>query len=445
LDQTYDLAKALGAWRGRQSEELTAKAVNSELIGNVHDIWKKGIRDGKRNQYIRIDTSKDPVIKSAWAVIPKETKDEIKKIFGNDGFMVRADMANDVIGAHSATVGDFWTGNGRWSPAASAQIRDVIAGFTGNKGYRYLVNTENFVQGVVTDAKVLVVIKSVLVPAINTVANINLLSMNGVPFRNIISGFGRKTVELNTYIKNREKEGILDDQLFRAVAAKDSVQIRKLNVRIQSLKDSYKALSIWPLLEAGEYGSVTDGGLSTEDIAMAKGGYATLIDKLAQKTPEGVRDVARYGLVTRDTQLFKMLSRATQYGDFLAKAILYDDIQRRKEMSDKEALAYANEEFINYNRFAGRTRAYGEAMGLTWFYNYKIRSMKTAQRALQRHPVRALLHTALMPPIPVLGVLGNPLTDNFLTSFMSGRLGYSTGPGMLFRAPSLNPWWNLTH
>ncbi len=445
LDQTYDLAKALGAWRGRQSEELTAKAVNSELILNVHGIWKKGIRDGKRNQYIRIDTSKDPVIKSAWAVIPKETKDEIKKIFGNDGFMVRADMANDVIGAHSATVGDFWTGNGRWSPAASAQIRDVIAGFTGNKGYRYLVNTENFVQGVVTDAKVLVVIKSVLVPAINTVANINLLSMNGVPFRNIISGFGRKTVELNTYIKNREKEGILDDQLFRAVAAKDSVQIRKLNVRIQSLKDSYKALSIWPLLEAGEYGSVTDGGLSTEDIAMAKGGYATLIDKLAQKTPEGVRDVARYGLVTRDTQLFKMLSRATQYGDFLAKAILYDDIQRRKEMSDKEALAYANEEFINYNRFAGRTRAYGEAIGLTWFYNYKIRSMKTAQRALQRHPVRALLHTALMPPIPVLGVLGNPLTDNFLTSFLSGRLGYSTGPGMLFRAPSLNPWWNLTH
>ncbi len=153
-----------------------------------------------------------------------------------------------------------------------------------------------------------------------------------------------------------------------------------------------------------------------------------------------MRDAARYAFVTRDTALFKALSRATQYGDFLAKAVLYDDLMNRKGMSQTDALAFIQEEFVNYNRFAGRNRAYLESMGMTWFYNFKLRSMKIGQRALQNHPVRALLHTALTPRLPFLGSIGNPITDNMLAVIMDGRLGYSTGPGMLFRAPQLNPW-----
>ena len=445
LNPSQDLAAALGAWRGRQTEELSSQMVNEELVNKVYDQWQTGKRDGRRNEYERIDQSRDPIIKDAWAVIPKHTKDYIKAKFGQDGFMVRRDMVEDVIGARSATVGDFWTGNSRWSPETQKQIRDMIVGFAGNDAYRYLVNAEKFIQDVVTDAKVMIVIKSVVVPAINFISNVHQLSAMGVPLRHIFSGFKTKTVELNSYIKRKEQERQLQNELFVAEGKNDSVAIRKLSTRIQSLQDSYKRMSIWPLLEAGEFGAITDGGLSQEDVAIAKGGYLSLIDKAVQKIPEGVRDVARYGMITRDTALFKAMSRATQYGDFLAKAVLYDDLMRRKKLNQKEALGKINEAFINYNRFAGRVRSYTESMGGTWFMHYKLRSMKVAQQMLHENPFRAIVHSALMPRLPLLGTVGNPLTDNFLSVWLDGRLGYSLGPGMLFRAPSLNPWWNMTN
>ena len=443
LNETFDLAAALGAWRGRQSEEQASQMVNENLVDRVHDLWMQGRRDHRTNEFVDMSRSTDPVIADAWSVIPRETKEYIKAKFGQDGFKVRRDVLLDVAGARSATVGDFWTGNSRWSPAVQKEIKDLVVGFAGNKAYRYLVNAEEMFQQVITDAKVMIVVKSVIVPAANFVSNIYQLSMNGVPIRHIFKGFKEKTFELNSYIQNRERERQIQNDLFVAEGANDSVAIRKLSARLQAIRDSYKQLSIWPLLEAGEFGAITEGGISQEDLAISKGGYAALIDKIANKMPEGVRDVARYGMVTRDTSLFKALSRATQYGDFLGKAILYDDLMRRKGMSQTEALGFINEEFVNYNRFAGRNRAYLESMGMTWFYNFKLRSMKIGQRALQNHPVRALLHSAMTPRLPLLGSIGNPLTDNMLAVVMDGRLGYSTGPGMLFRAPSLNPWYNM--
>ena len=443
LNPVYDLAAALGAWRGRQSEEMSSRAVNEELVNRVYNIWMDGRREHRTSEFVDMSRSTDPVISDAWSVIPRETKEYIKAKFGQDGFKVRRDMLLDVAGARSASVGDFWTGNSRWSPAVQKEIRDLIVGFGGNKAYRYLVNAEELLQQVVTDAKVLIVVKSMIVPAANFISNIYQLSMNGVPMRNIFKGFKEKTYELNTYIKNREIERQLQNDLFVAEGANDSVNMRKLSARLQALRDSYKSLTIWPLLEAGEFGAITEGGISQEDLAIAKGGYAALIDKIANKMPDGIKDVARYGLVTRDTALFKALSRATQYGDFLGKAILYDDLLRRKNMSQTEALAYINEEFINYNRFAGRNRAYLESMGMMWFYNFKLRSMKVAQRMMHKHPLRALLHTALMPRLPFLGSVGNPITDNMLAVITDGRLGYSLGPGMLFRAPQLNPWVSM--
>ena len=441
LNEDFDLAKTLSAWKGRQSEEQSARMVNEELVDKVYDMWTFGRQENRTNEFVDMSKSTDPIIADAWSVIPRETKEYIKAKFGQDGFRVRRDVLLDVAGARSASVGDFWTGNSRWSPVVQQEIKDFIVGLGGNQAYRYLVNAEKLFQQVVTDAKVLIVVKSVVVPAANFVSNIYQLSMNGVPVRHIFTGFKRKTYELNTYIQNRERERQLQTELFVAEGANDSVSIRKLSARIQAIKDSYKALSIWPLLENGEFGAITEGGISQEDLALSKGGYAALIDKIANKIPDnGMRDAARYAFVTRDTSLFKALSRATQYGDFLAKAVLYDDLMNRKGMSQTDALAFIQEEFVNYNRFAGRNRAYLESMGMTWFYNFKLRSMKIGQRALQNHPVRALLHTALTPRLPLIGSIGNPITDNMLAVIMDGRLGYSTGPGQLFRAPQLNPW-----
>lgn len=443
LNPAEDLADALGAWRGRQTEEDAADAVNDKLVNDLLSIWNKGKSDKRNNEFVRVDRSTDPVIQDAWANVPPATKAKIETMFGLDGFMVRKDMVNDAIGARSSTVGDFWTGNSRWKPAVQAEIRSAVMGMFGNKGYGALVNAEAAVQGFVTDAKVLIVIKSMIVPVANILSNVYQLSINGVPMRNILNGLSSKTAELNSYINRRSMEMKLQNDLLVAEGREDQMEMRRISARIRTLQDSYKRMSIHPLLEAGEFGAVTEGGVTQEDMALANGGWAGLIDRLANKLPNGLKDPARYALITRDTSLFKALSRATQYGDFLGKAILYDDLTKRKKMSQQEAIAFINEEFINYNRFAGRARGYQESMGLTWFWHFKLRSMKIGQRMLHNHPFRALMHTAFTPRIPLIGSVGSPLTDGFLSVVSDGRIWNSVGPGQLFRAPQLNPWMSM--
>jgi len=102
------------------------------------------------------------------------------------------------------------------------------------------------------------------------------------------------------------------------------------------------------------------------------------------------------------------------------------------------------EEFVNYDRLPGRFRGYMESMGLMWFYNFKIRSVKVAMSMIRNNPVHAAL--AVMAPTPTMfGNVGLPLQDNLLTVGADGRLGYSFGFGQGIRAHNLNPWMNLVN
>jgi hypothetical protein len=60
---------------------------------------------------------------------------------------------------------------------------------------------------------------------------------------------------------------------------------------------------------------------------------------------------------------------------------------------------------------------------------------------IRSNPVRALLAEVL--PHPAGLKTGSPVSDNLIGKLMDGTLGYSVGPAMGFRAPSLNPWSNL--
>lgn len=71
----------------------------------------------------------------------------------------------------------------------------------------------------------------------------------------------------------------------------------------------------------------------------------------------------------------------------------------------------------------------------------KIRPVKAAINTVRKNPVHALPADALPRP-PGISI-GSPESDNLVSKALDGTLGYSIGPGMGFRAPTLNPWANL--
>ncbi|MBV7378519.1 hypothetical protein [Maritimibacter dapengensis] len=191
----------------------------------------------------------------------------------------------------------------------------------------------------------------------------------------------------------------------------------------------------------------TGVNLACRFTAIGQGKWVNWMQNQMERVPAQAGTLGRYAIVARDTALFKGMSRATMYGDFLAKAVMYDHIVKEEKKTHERAMEEITEEFVNYNLLPGRTRSYAESMGLTWFWAYKLRSIKIAHRRIRDNPFRALMTTLGSPFLPELpGIsIGSPITDNFFSTWADGRLGYSVGPGMAFNAPGLNPWVNLAY
>jgi hypothetical protein len=384
------------------------------------------------------------VIRDAVKLFTPEALDVIRTYFDDGKFMVRKDLINNVVGYRNPSVGDLWTGISRWSPETRKQAVDIATAILGKDAFTKLMRAERLYQTFITDARVTIVVKSVVVPVANILSNvIHLMSLGLSPLQ-IKRGFVDKAAEVDAFIKGRLERVKLEAEYRAAESQRDFGRSRALKAQIQSILDNNRRLSIWPLIERGEFASISDAGVSHEDIELTEGRLSAYLEKLTEKLPPSMKTMARYGMVAKDTALFQGLQRAVEYGDFLAKATLYDHLISKsnpKRVSSQDALARVTEEFIHYDYLPGRTRTGLDNFGLTWFWNYKIRAMKIALATVRNNPLNLLL-ASLVPVPDMFGSIGTPVGDNMGTVLFDGRIGWSTGVDQALNAHTLNPWVN---
>src|SRR5690606_618624 len=280
-----------------------------------------------------------------------------------------------------------------------------------------------------------------VVPAVNMLSNLLHLISRGVPLHEIAK-MPAKLNELHQYVQSESDRIRAETEL--TAAKPGSIEHRRLTNRLQAIQDGQRRLSIWPLIEAGEFSTVAEVGMTHEDLLLSRGRLSDYIERQADKLPTGASTVAHNLMLSKHTAIFRGLQKSVQYGDFLGKAVLYDHLVKTKGMPSKKALGQITEEFVNYDRLPGRTRGYLESIGMLWFYNFKLRSVKVAMSTIRNNP----LHTFLAVNMPVpdfFGSAGLPVEDNALSKLLGGSLGYSIGPGQGMGAIGLNPWYNLVN
>jgi hypothetical protein len=448
LNRKENLIEMMGAWAGRQSEESMAQQFNQALVDRLHERWIEDKKTNREREYIDISASSDKVWKDTWGTIPPATKAYIAKVYGeNGGFMVREDLINNALGYRNPSVGDLWTGATRVPKEWSEKFSKEISDFFGMDSFRYIVTGEKALQTAVSTAKDWIVIRSVVVPSINIASNIQQLASRGVPYRDIFKGMRKVIVEITAHIRNQKKLKLIDTEIN--AAGGDTNKLRKLNARREAVLDAERRLSIAPLLAAGEFSTISEG-MTELDESLTNGGYVDWIkdqvEKVSKKFKVELNDTGKAiydnALVEPNTSLYQGMSRAVQYGDFLGKAIMYQHILDTDKLSPQDAMDKVSNEFVNFNINPGRTRSYSESIGLTWFWNFKLRIMKTALAMARENPLRTMMLTT---GVGMAGLdLGSPVTDNFMAVWLSDRLGYSVGWDMLWSFPSLNPWINLS-
>jgi hypothetical protein len=429
LGREENLAVMLGAWAGRQVEESLADQYNKQLIDELYKLWEER-PNGTDAEFEDMKSSSDKIYQESWKLIPQSTKNYIESKFEGN-FMVPRSMVNLSVGYREPSITDMWSGKTRIPKPLQAAIVASTEAFMGRKAMRWLSSGEEALQGAVSTAKDIIVIRSLVVPVANVQANIMQLANAGVPVKQITKGYRAKLAEAEEFIQNRTK--IIDlQQKMKIVRNANQKQI--LEDRIQVLQDLNKQMSIAPMIEAGQFKNLSEG-ITDMDVDISSGRIADYIEKLSERLPDRATDIVKVGLVSKSTKLYQVLNRATQYGDFIAKSIYYDHLISQG-LSAEVASAMINEEFVNFSVLPGRVRSGLESNGLTWFMAFKIRILKIAAKQMRDNPVRSLA-------INSVGNVDGPISDNILAVIAEGNLDYATGFEMLFDAPELNPWINL--
>ena len=433
-----------GVWRGRQVEEQIARQMNKELVDRAYKMYldeTDSSRPGgsRESEYINAMDPKqtDKIQQEGVRLFNLDTQRYIASKFGSGRFMVRKDLIDDVIGFRQASVGDAWTGNSKWSPAVQSAVRDTMVSLLGPDAYRSLVSKEQMVQGFMADMRRNIAVKSLFIPVMRAVDNVYQLAARGVPALSIAKGAASKLSEIHTYNQARQREVEIEAELQSATH--DPVREANLNSEMQTIKDSYKRMSIYPLLKNGEFTTIAGIGDTAEDLKLSSGKISEWLENKINLLPASMQTAARYGIVSRDTALFHGLEQLAEYSDFIAKGILYDHMTKVKGASKEDALARISEEYVNFDRTAGRSRAYTDNMGLTWFLNYKIRIAKVALNMMRNNPFHALVAAAA----PAFRQTGNVFEDNVFSKIMDGNIKYSFGPEMAPKGLTIGPIYNL--
>jgi len=278
-------------------------------------------------------------------------------------------------------------------------------------------------------------VRSVVVMKENLVSNVLHLMSWGIGPVQALKGIVTKFLETNQYVKNREK--ILELNAELAATGQNRKARERISAQIKVLTDIEKNLSIYPLIAAGEFNTISES-LTEADTAIANGKLSNLIEQYADRLPGLARDAVKTLMITRDSALFKALNRAVQYGDFTAKAVLYDHLTDQQNMDPDAAMKVITEEFVNYNRLSGRGRDYAESMGMLWFTSYKIRIMKILAKMARERPASALLYGAGVGPWLDIDTVAS---GSLIGSVADGGFSYAVGPEMGIDSLSMNPFW----
>lgn len=437
-----DPFQLLGIWNSQDYVAQTAKGYNdtiATLAANMYqqDLKQKG-KEFVNHAYLPISEliKKDRVIASAWALVPSY----VKKLMANKqnctvaDILLRKDMVDLFLGYHQASITDIWTGRTRWNPNVCNYAAKLAKTVLGEDAYKKLASIERTISYTTSFARNAIVVRSVAVPFTNLTANILQLRMRGIPFSYISKEILNKVSELehyNTLSKNMLK---LETKLA-TLKEPSSPEGKRLQSKIDSIKASIDVLSIAPMINVGELSTINDVG-DDYNSSLFTGHWAEKIEEYVAKLPDSVVQFGKYIMVSKDTGLYQLMEKATIYGDFVSKSIYYDWLLKNGEDVTKATMKAMNE-FVNYDMLAGRNREYLENMGVLWFYNYKLRILRTMADIALHNPVSALLAMYIAPEFIAKN---NVFADSFLGKLIDGKLGGTfLNPSMLEAPITKNP------
>jgi hypothetical protein len=420
LERNSDFLKVLGELAGSiQGKQNTVKQNKVAITAMLEQYKEEYAVRGKSYMLVGEDST-DPELKAIWYKLPQKTKDDIKEAWGRNGVMVRRDAIDILFGYPKISAADpFRRANEERLRKPGTTLRDLKSvneaqkliiyivegilkvnhirrGHTAEEANNYakraanlVAKSENVWQGVITEVKDIIVVKSGVVLLGNITSNFSMLYLQGVPVTDM---FRLTWVAYNGASEFKADNNELNSLRISLATGYTKGDAKRIKNRIVELEDSIARNPVAPLINAGLMPTIVEDLDMSEDKYSFKSVLTKKVEKQLNRLPDGAVKTLRMAYMTRDGKAYQKLAHITQMSDFTARYVMYhhQTTRTKDRISHEEALQRASNAFVNYDIPLHRWLQYTDDMGFTMFTKYFLYIQSELLRVTKENPARVL-------------------------------------------------------
>ncbi len=384
-DNRFD--KVLGFFAGNIYDKESTKESNRKAVEALREQYLADFAT-RSVSYRKVGPdSEDMELQDIYRMLPEDTKQAIKEIWGTEYMMVRSDLMDINFGYRKTSVTDAF--HKERKNAVDAWFVGLMTHVMGEKAEYNLRRAEDIWQEIVAEAKEILVIKNLSTLLGNIGSNISLLYWHGVPIKDM-ARYHR--IALKGVSNYRQDSAALIELETQLAAGYIKTSRQEMEREIIRLKDALEHNPVKELIDAGLMPSIVEDVSPDDDMYSYKSRLVHYVDDHSSKLNKHVLGAAKTVYMAKDTQMYKALRHATQLSDFVARYALYAHKMSRKDnpMSKDEALQLASDSFVNYDLPSHRKLQYMNDMGFVMFTKYYLRIQKVIAHLYAENPGRAL-------------------------------------------------------
>jgi hypothetical protein len=411
LERDNRFEEVLGTFAGSVFDKQTTTETNTKAIKALYEAYKLE-EHRKEEDYVLVGPdSKEAELRETWNLLPKETKEVIKSVFGNDGMLVRKEFLLPVFGYRKFSLAESFKKDPRLVKNLERLFVDVIEGTltlhakinARRKGERISAQeARNFAkraavlitrgergwQDVVHEIKDIIVVKTLIVTIDNIWSNLSYLVLLGVPIKSILKDHVVAYKAVTDY--EADYDELTELELLQRTG--QTVGRPQIAADITRLKDAIARNPVKYLIDEGLMPTIVEDVTIEDDPYSYKAGLAKKLERYTSKLNPTVVSLARGLYMTHDTKGYQLASRVTRLSDFVARYTLYQHLTTRKEnvVAKKDAINEASETFVNYDSPLPKKLQYIDDMGIVPFLKYYLRIQRILMKLARDSPARVV-------------------------------------------------------
>ena len=384
-DSRFD--KVLGTFASNIYDKESTKESNRKAVQALREQYQADFAT-RSESYRKVGPdSTDTELADIYRMLPEDTKQAIRDIWGTDYMMVRSDLMDINFGYRKTSMTDAF--HKEQKNVADQLFTGLFTHVWGEKAEYNLRRVEDVWQEIVAETKEILVIKNLSTLIGNIGSNISLLYWQGVPLKDMARYHRSALKGVSSY---RADSAALIELETKLAAGYITTSRGEMAREIARLKDSLAANPVKELIDAGLMPSIVEDVSPDDDMYSYKSRLVHYVEGHTNNLNKHVLGAAKTVYMAKDTKMYKALHHATQLSDFVARYALYAHVTTRKTdpMSKEDAIQLASDSFVNYDLPSHRKLQYMNDMGFVMFTKYYLRIQKVIGHLYAENPGRAM-------------------------------------------------------